>query len=286
MQRAISTHMFVTQRLGTHLLDGVERAGFPLVEIFCARQHLDYRNQDQVLNLAGWFADSEVKLHSLHLPLYRDEVWGKSGPQARISITETDKSRRIDAVDEIKRALDIAEKVPFTYGVLHVGSSDEEYDLRKLDAAMWSVEHLRLFARQRGVSLLLENTPNEMSTPDHLMLLINELRFPDLGVCFDSGHAHMGEGAAASFEKVKTRVRSTHLHDNKGVKDEHLFPLEGTIDWQTLCMAMRKTGDDFPWLFEIHDPCGAADPLARALEVFDRLESLETRRKEERKSTT
>ncbi len=284
MQRAISTHIFVTQRLGTHLLDSVEKAGIPLVEFFCARQHLDWRNRDQVLNLAAWFAASEVKLHSIHLPLYRDEVWGKSGPQARISITEKDKSRRIDAVDEIKRAIEMAEKIPFRYGVLHVGTSDEDYDLHKLDAAMWSIEHLRLFARQRGVSLLLENTPGEMATPDRLMLLMNELRFPDLGVCFDSGHAHMGEGVSQSFEKLKSKVRSTHLHDNRSAKDDHLFPFEGDIDWQTLCMAMREGGEDFPWLFEIHDPCGAAEPMTRAVEVFERLEGMETRRKEERKN--
>ena len=266
--------MFVTQRLGSALLERIENAGFPLVEIFCARQHLDYRNHNQVLDVAAWFSDNQLKLHSLHLPMYRDEVWGKSGPQARISITETEKSRRIDAVDEIKRALEIADSIPLSYAVLHVGVAEEEYDLGKMDAALSSVEHLRLFARNRGVSLLLENIPNELSTPDRLLMLIHELRFPDLGVCFDSGHAHMSEGVTEVFEKLRPLVHSTHLHDNLGDKDAHLFPFEGSIDWKALGSGMRAANGDFPWLLEIRDPSGAADPLARAREVLERLDKV------------
>jgi sugar phosphate isomerase/epimerase len=276
MRRGISTHMFVTHRLTSAILERIERAGFGLAEIFAARQHFDYRNKAQVLETAGWFRDHELKLQSLHLPMYRDEVWGKSGPQARISITEVDKSRRVEAVDEIKRALEIAETMPFTYAILHVGSSQEEFDTRKLDAALWSIEHLRLFARQRDVSLLLENTPSAMAAPEHLLWLIAELRFPDIGVCFDAGHAHLGGGARAVWERLAGRVRSTHLHDNNGDKDEHLFPFEGTLDWQELAPALAAAGDGLPWLLEIHDPSGAPDPVARARVVFDHLEELTT----------
>ena len=274
MRRAISTHMFVRQRLSTHTLEAIARAGFSWVEIFCARQHLDYLNHNQILDVAAWFADSSMKLLSMHLPMYRDEVWGKSGPQARISIAEIEKIRRVEAVDELKRALEIADDLPFTYAIVHVGHSGEQYDERKIDAAMWSIEHLRLFARQRGVSLLLENTPNDLSRPEFLAGLITELRFPDLGICFDCGHAHMGEGVLGSWEKVKRFIRSTHLHDNHREKDDHLFPFEGGIDWKTFAPILSAAGPDLPWLFEIHDPSSSANPLQEAAQVFDRLEAL------------
>jgi len=274
MRRAISTHMFVRQRLSTHMLEAIGRAGFSLVEIFGARQHMDYLSRNQVLDVAAWFAGSPVKLLSLHLPMYRDEVWGKSGPQARISIAEIEKVRRVEAVDELKRALEIADDLPFTYAIVHVGHSGEQYDERKIDAAMWSIEHLRLFARQRGVSLLLENTPNDLARPEFLAGIITELRFPDLGICFDTGHAHMGEGVMGSWERVKRYVRSTHLHDNQRDKDDHLFPFEGSIDWKAFTPALFAAGPDLPWMFEIHDPSSSANPLQEAGQVFDRLEAL------------
>jgi len=94
------------------LLSRIEQAGIPAVEIYCARQHLDYREKAQVAELGYWFRDSQIKLHALHAPMYTDEIWGRSGPHAVISITEPVKGRRLEMVDEIKRALDIAEVVP------------------------------------------------------------------------------------------------------------------------------------------------------------------------------
>ena len=68
MKHALSTHLFVNHRLTVALLDRIMRAGIPAVEIFCARQHLDYRDRAQIAELAHWFRDSELKLHSLHAP--------------------------------------------------------------------------------------------------------------------------------------------------------------------------------------------------------------------------
>src|SRR5712691_11407890 len=112
MQRALSTHLFANHRLTTALLDRIRAAGIPLVEIFCARQHLDYRDKAQIAELGHWFRDSELKLHSLHSPMYTDDQWGRSGPHSVINITEIVKSKRVQMVDEVKRALEIAEVAP------------------------------------------------------------------------------------------------------------------------------------------------------------------------------
>src|SRR5438132_4270722 len=134
MNRVLSTHLFVNHRLTVALLNRVMQAGIPAVEIFCARQHLDYRNRAQVMELGHWFRDSDLKLHSLHSPMYNDEFWGRSGPQAVITITEPVKSKRLPMVEEIKRALEIAEFIPFRYMVQHVGVSGEAFDMYKVDA--------------------------------------------------------------------------------------------------------------------------------------------------------
>src|SRR5712692_5697904 len=138
MQRALSTHLLVNHRLTSVWLDRIWDAGIPLVEIFCARQHLDYQDRAQIAELGHWFRDAALKLHSLHSPMYSDDVWGRSGPNAVVSIAELEKTRRIQAVDEIKRALEIAEVVPFRYLVQHLGVTGDEYDPRKMDAAFSS----------------------------------------------------------------------------------------------------------------------------------------------------
>jgi sugar phosphate isomerase/epimerase len=256
------------------MLTRIQQAGIPAVEIFCARQHLDYRNKAQVAELGHWFRDSELKLHSLHAPMYTDEIWGRSGPHAVITITEQVKSQRIQMVDEIKRAVEIAETIPFRYLIQHIGVGGEEFDLRKFDAAFSSLEELSLFARQRGVEVLLENIPNELSSAERL-LQFEELTHLGLNYVFDTGHAHMREGVEAAFELLKDRIRSTHIHDNDGQNDTHLFPFVGnggTIDWKKAAPLLRSRGEQFPLLLELRERPEIANPLQAVRQVFDKLE--------------
>src|SRR5260370_6967808 len=119
MNHVLSTHLFVNHRLTTFWLEKIWQAGVPAVEIFCARQHLDYRDRAQINELGHWFRDSELKLHSLHSPMYSDDVWGRSGPNAVLTLTEPVKSKRMAILDEINPALEIAHSIPFPYLVHH-----------------------------------------------------------------------------------------------------------------------------------------------------------------------
>src|SRR5882724_12686944 len=157
MQRMLSTHVIANHRLTTAWLNRAERAGVAAVEIFCAPQHLDYRNKSQVAELGHWFRDSELKLHSLHSPMYTDNLWGRSGPHTHVNITEQSKSLRIQWVDEIKRALEVAEVVPFRYLIQHLGVGEQEFSEDAIEAGFRSLEELTVFAGQLGVEILLEN---------------------------------------------------------------------------------------------------------------------------------
>lgn len=276
MERALSTHVIVGHRLNTVWLERIHEAGFPLVEIFCARQHFDYRNKEQVNELACWFADSDLKLHSLHSPMYNDDVWGRTGPAAVISITEASKPRRLDSVDEIKRALEVAERIPCRYLIQHLGVSGEEYSDAAVEAAFRALEEISLFARHRGVEVLLENIPNALSSAERLDFFLNTTHL-DLGVCLDTGHANIMEGVAAAFERLGPRIRSTHVHDNNGTDDVHLYPLlakGGTIDWPAAMKALRGRSEQYPLLLELRESPELPLALDAAREVAERLENL------------
>jgi sugar phosphate isomerase/epimerase len=275
MKHALSTHLFIKQRLTVAMLSRIEQAGIPAVEIFCARQHLDYRNKAQVAELGHWFRDSRLKLHSLHSPMYTDEIWGRSGPHTVVTITEPVKSQRLQWVDEIKRALETAEVVPFRYLIQHIGVTGEEFDMYKVDAAFSALEELSLFARQRGVEILLENIPNDLSSAERLRQF-EELTHIGLNYVLDTGHANMKEGVEAAYNLMKERLRSTHIHDNDGVEDKHLFPFlseGGTVDWKKTMSLLRSREDQYPLLLELKEqPEYAANSLDAALRIFDRLE--------------
>lgn len=278
MNHVLSTHLFVNHRLTTAMLHKIEQAGIPAVEIFCARQHLDYYNKAQVVELGHWFRDSAMTMHSLHSPMYTDEIWGRSGPHSVITITEPVKAQRLKMVDEIKRALEIAETVPFRYLIQHIGVSGEVFDLRKFDAAFSALEELSLFARQRGVQILLENIPNELSSAERLRQF-EDMTHLGLKYVFDTGHANMNEGVPAAFDVMKEHIRSTHVHDNNGQDDIHLFPFlseGGTIDWRETMRLFRSRDGQFPLVLELKERADVTNPLDSVRQIFERLEEQET----------
>jgi sugar phosphate isomerase/epimerase len=249
MLRAMSTYVGVKERLHPGLLDGFVRGGAQSIEIFAAKGHFDYTNRSQVVEISRWFKSESVALNSMHSPMFADSQWGRNNTEP-INIAETDKRQHIAAVDEIKRALEVAEILPFRFLVQHIGNSGESFSERKFDAAMNAIEHLRAFAKPLGVNVLIENIPNELSTPEKLKDMIRIAHFQDVGVCFDFGHAHMMNTVASDFESLKPLIRSTHVHDNNRDRDAHLWPGAGNIDWKE-AMEMLGTAEHVPALLEI-----------------------------------
>jgi len=282
MPRTLSTYLFVKRKLNSQLITEIVRYGVQAIELFCARGHFDYRSQDAVRELSGTLRDHDLALRSVHAPTER-ELSPTRESSAPLSISDLERTRRLEAVDEIKRVLDMAEDMPFRYLVQHFGSSRDDADPRRFDAAFNSLEHLHIFAKQRGVTIALENTPGELGTPANLRHFIADTRLTDLRLCFDIGHAHLGEGpederVPNSFAPLRELVASAHIHDNHGEKDEHLPPYEGTIDWAT-AMAMFKSGavKDLPLTIELKEKTGAeaqstGNFLATAARELDRLQ--------------
>jgi sugar phosphate isomerase/epimerase len=203
--------------------------------------------------------------------MFRDEHWNAHMSEP-INFIDPDKRQRFEALDEIKRALEVAEILPFRFLVQHIGNSNEYFDEHKFDHAMTAIEHLRAFAKPLGVTVLVENIPNELSTPEKLMELLQTAHFQDVGVCFDLGHAHMMSRVHQAFEVLKDRIRSTHVHDNDAAQDSHLLPGDGTIDWSE-AMSLLQSAPQAPALLLELDGERAGDIAKSAAATFSRLES-------------
>ncbi len=254
MQRVLSTYLFVNHKLTAALVGEVARAEVSAIEVFCSRGHFDYRSADDARELASWLSGNNLKLHSIHSPTMRDS-YPKRDSSMPLSISDPERMRRQEAVDEIKRALDLVEHVPFRYCVQHVARPRDIPDQRRWDAAFSSLELLSLFARQRGVTLALENTPGEMASPANLKHFLEQTRLTNVKLCFDTGHAHLESGVAAGLEAIRDLVVTTHIHDNRGERDDHVLPYEGTIDWNGALAALPT---DVPFVFELKEPAAAA----------------------------
>lgn len=269
MIRGISTHLFAAGRLDLEQLEAAVSSGFERIEIFALNPHFDYQNKQFTSEIASWFSDHHGLLHSIHTPFSTDYQAG--GGSGWLSIGDLEKFKREKALDEIRWALELAEKIPFPYAIVHMGSPDDPYTLKHLEAIYYSLEILIPFARDRGVSLALENIPNQLSPIEKILRFLEETQLAEVGICFDSGHSNLLASPAEEIELAGKRIVTTHLHDNHGQKDEHLLPFEGSISWPKVLESFDKINYQGCLLFELK--AGNRDPfevLKLAFQSFDR----------------
>jgi sugar phosphate isomerase/epimerase len=256
MLRVLSTYLFLNQRLHPGLLELAERSGAQAVEIYAARQHFDYASREHIAELSSWFRSNALKPFSMHAPLFPDREMGRAGAPA-VNVLHPEKARRIEAMDEIKRALESAELIPFSNLVLHLGERTDGWSQRSIEYAITALEHLGAFARPLGVRLLVENLLSEPTTPERLGTILELGHLNSVGICLDLGHAHATVGVDAAIATLGSRIATLHVHDNHAVKDEHLWPGEGTIDWPTAIAGLKALPAAPAAILEIHPTLAA-----------------------------
>ena len=271
--RVLSTHLVLLRRLHPGMLELAERAGAQAVEIFAARQHFDYTSREHVAELASWFRSNPLQIWSMHAPLYPDHEMGRTGTPS-VNLLHPEKSRRIDSMDEIKRALETADSIPFRNLIIHLGEKQDEWSPHTMEYALTALEHLGAFAHPLGVRLLVENLPFETASPAHLVSLLTLGHQDQVGVCLDLGHAHLTVGVREAIETFGRRIASVHTHDNHGLKDEHLWPGDGNIDWATTVQQLNALAEPPAIVLEINYALGDALATlpARIQQAFERLE--------------
>jgi len=292
MQPGLSTHVFFQHRLHPGLLDALAAAGARTIEVFAARHHFDYTDTPAVRELADWFRSNDVRA-VLHQPIYitdrADTQWSRH-VAPNLDLIAPEKTHRIAAMDEVKRALEAAEQVPFTAIVLSLGLNHSQWDEAAIERSLTAIEHLKAFASPLGVRLLLENMENEVTTPDHLLYILKAGHFDSVGVCLDVGHLHLAQpvdaapkdsGVAAAIELLGARIAQVHIHDNHGpfaphadMKDEHLWPGDGIIDWTAVSASLAALPAATPAILEIaSDRDEPAESITRRSQAFFEKES-------------
>jgi sugar phosphate isomerase/epimerase len=307
MQPGLSTHAFFDHRLHPGHLDALAAAGARTIEVFAARHHFDYTDAQSVRETAAWFRSNDVRA-VLHQPVYITDS-GRAFSQSdsaqwsrhvapNLNLISERKQARIAAMDEVKRAIESAEQVPFAAVVLHLGLKDSPWDEPAIEHSLSAVEHLKAFASPLGVRLLLENLQSEVATPEHLLYILKTGHFDSVGVGLDVGHLHLGQstadatpdsGVGAAIALLGPRIAQLHLHDNHGpfahtgafsnstdMKDEHLWPGDGAIAWPLAAAQIATLPDATPAILEI--ACERDQPpeqvTRKARQAFDKLAAM------------
>lgn len=99
-------------------------------------------------------------------------------------------------------------------------------------------------ARRYGVGIAIENGLTGLyHHAADLLELVRRLNDDAFGICWDTGHANIVcPDQGPEIRSLGRHLKALHLNDNHGVKDEHLLPFFGTVDFAAVMAAVRDTG--------------------------------------------
>ncbi len=156
-----------------------------------------------------------------------------------------DKEVRRITVHRLRQALSLAPLFRPQGIVMHGGYSNWLYDFDSdawLEGAKRTFSEVAETAERVGVDIHLENVFDEV--PDHLLRLREAVGSKRLGFCFDAGHAFLFSRLPIQqwIKAFGPDLREMHIHDNRGLRDDHLPVGEGSINFRGVLLSAGDEG--------------------------------------------
>ncbi|MFA6716916.1 MAG: sugar phosphate isomerase/epimerase [Victivallaceae bacterium] len=176
--------------------------------------------------------------------------------------------------ENLKWLIDIAMRMNAQKIVLHTPRLDTlDFINKKIDADFvdtvrnkW-LELLHTcsgFAEKCGVILAVENEVNKenewhlIQCAEDLAAAVDEIHSPNVKCAFDVAHANIGFSPLKYAQCLGERITHVHWHDNDGLKDQHLPPGKGNIDFTAvmkyLLAAEAKNREEITLTLECDKP--------------------------------
>ena len=238
-----STFFFVN----THILDAVDdivASGIRTIEVCCEMPHILDMDDDFISRMHS-IRDTGIEF-SFHAPFNE------------INLGSTFGYNRGYAVERMKSALHMAHRIGCDPFVVHPGhamstgkAKDKDIDNTTRENFLEDLREITGFAKERGIRVALEN----VYVPYYFFRELEEFKeihkaVPDLGITLDIGHAYITKRSKGEKDPEGAIIREikqagieqlyhVHLHNNRGVKDDHLF-LEGDIDLKRILQGLDR----------------------------------------------
>ena len=189
----------------------------------------------------------------------------------------------------IQRAIEASGMAGVKWIVMHPGTyPDDAMDMR--ESKRRNYEYFMPYLEQAerwGCGIAIENLVDRDSghrrpgrtygaSPVELCDLVDSFHVPNVGICWDFGHAHlMGIDQREALRYMGSRLKATHVADNSGKNDDHILPFMGTIDWRSILPVLGEIDYGGDLTFEIHNvtsrlPDEVVDTMASTCEAVGR----------------
>ncbi len=177
-------------------------------------------------------------------------------PFMDVNIASLQDQSRLNAIEQIKSSIDLANKIDAEAVVVHPGTipflANKYFRSKVIDTANEAMVELGKYGEDLGVLTTFENMPifDNMiySDMEKLHEFLTENGF---SMTLDIGHAkHAGYSAD---EMYFDSIKHIHIHDNFGDEDAHLALGEGSIDLNQVVNTLEKNNYDGIYIIEVNN---------------------------------
>lgn len=171
---------------------------------------------------------------SLHAP------WEKTA-----DMWNEDEIKAAEAVQELKKCVDVCEKYRIPILVVHAFVGFEDHNPTELGLERF--HQVIEYAQQKIIKIAFENTEGE----EYLNALLEHFKENSfVGFCWDTGHEMCYNQSRDMMALYGDKLIGTHLNDNLGIKDFtgkitwlddlHLLPFDGIADWDSIVQRLCR----------------------------------------------
>lgn len=164
-------------------------------------------------------------------------------PFSPVGYSSLDEQTRRHSLERLLSTIRHARSVGSRYVVVHPAQRygvDPEAEFQLFIEGIGEMAH----EAGEGMWVLVENaiarTPLFNSTVAECKAFFSSTSEENVGLCFDAGHANIGEGIMAYGHSLFPWIRNIHVHDNDGTRDSHLEVGAGTVDWSLLLRYVKR----------------------------------------------
>lgn len=134
----------------------------------------------------------------------------------------------------MKRYIKLAKKIHIKDIVCH---SNDKIEFSPTKIGLDRYKKLIKLCEKYDINLALEN----IRTIDHVDYLLQNIKSNKLRICLDIGHSNVYVAKPpVLFEKYNSKISTVHISDNDNIKDLHLIPGQGKIEWNIIIPKLRE----------------------------------------------
>ena len=243
-----------------HSLNEIRLAGFSHVNWNPDAGYSYVYADSEMDHVAGMLDAAGLKAWSVHGSHGKNTVSEVGTPhtETRKDFLSPNEWQRQAGLDLIRNRLEFCRRIGSPNLVMHVDLDEAELRTAEGHRVFYNRLH-RSFDEiaedcvRTGVRIAVENltaAPIERIL-EMFGILFGRHSSEVVGLCYDCGHAELADpGRFRILEDFGDRLIATHLHDNRSVKDDHLLPGDGNIDWDRLIDLIAATSYEPPLNFE------------------------------------